>query len=98
MLVPAPPPVALQDGICRLPDIFIKDKNDTFHMDSHTYSSFRLMGRVVQRDLMGSPTVVLDTITPAVSEKFIVSLSRPADLAWMAYRHALVGMHAMCAP
>ena len=41
-------------------------------MESHTYSSFRLMARAIQRDLAGN-IMVLDHITPAVSEKFIVS-------------------------
>lgn len=64
--------VKLQDGSSRLPDVFVTDKTDTFHMDAHTYSSFRLMARAFQRDLYGN-AVLLDHIAPAVSEKFIVS-------------------------
>ncbi|GAX76070.1 hypothetical protein CEUSTIGMA_g3513.t1 [Chlamydomonas eustigma] len=65
----------LQDGACRLPDIFITDKNDTFHMDSRTYSSFRILARAVQRDMAGNVQLV-DSITPAVSGKLIVKTQR----------------------
>jgi hypothetical protein len=54
-----------------LPDIFITDKNDTFHMESRTYSSFRILARAVQRDMAGNIQLV-DSITPAVSAKLIV--------------------------
>ncbi len=56
----------------RLPDLFITDKNDTFHMDTHTYSSFRLMARAIQRDIYGN-VVVLQQVVPAISAKFVVS-------------------------
>ncbi|KAG1679301.1 hypothetical protein FOA52_009331 [Chlamydomonas sp. UWO 241] len=65
----------LTDGQCRLPDIHVKDKNDTFHLDGHTYSSFRLMGVAIQRDMYGH-AVLLDNIVPAVSQKFNVKTQR----------------------
>ena len=62
----------MQDGVCRLPDLFITDKNDTFHMEARTYSSFRIMARAIQRDPFGN-AIILDSIAPAVSDKIVVS-------------------------
>ena len=64
----------VQDGACRLPDIFITDKNDTFHMESRNYSTFRIMAMAVQRDLYGN-LIPVETVSPAVSSKITVSLA-----------------------
>ena len=62
----------LNDGACRLPDLFITDKNDTFHKDGQTYSSFRIMAHAIQRDAYGNLSLP-DNIIPAISAKLIVS-------------------------
>ena len=66
----------VQDGACRLPDVFITDKNDTFHMETRTYSTFRIMARAVQRDLYGNLALV-DAVAPAVSSKITVRFFPP---------------------
>lgn len=75
----------------RLPDVHITDKNDTFHLNGDTYSSFRLIAKAVKRDLYGNP-VPVDDIQLAVSAKFIVGYwgrARSAgmwhDMAWHAW-------------
>eukprot|EP00798_Chlamydomonas_sp_ICE-L_P031496 gene31496-6684_t len=67
--------IQCQDGIARLPDVFITDKTDTFHMAGATYSSFRLMSVAIKRDLYGN-TTPLETIPPVVSGKFHVKTQR----------------------
>jgi hypothetical protein len=64
--------VVLQDVYARLPDVAITDKNDTFHLRGESYGTFRLMARVVKRDMYGNLTPV-EGIPPAISKKFIVS-------------------------
>lgn len=70
----------MQDGYARLPDIAITDKNDTFHLRGESYGTFRLMARVVKRDMYGN-LVPIEGVAPAISKKFIVggvaSLSMP---------------------
>jgi hypothetical protein len=61
----------LSDGSCRLPDILITDKNDTFHSNGQTYSTFRIMAHVIQRDNFGNISQP-DNIAPAISAKLIV--------------------------
>ena len=61
-----------QGGSARLPDLYVSDKNDTFHLGGQTYGSFRLMARAVRRDAYGN-TVVLPHVAPALSQKFVVS-------------------------
>ncbi len=61
-----------QDGHARLPDVNITDKNDTFHVNGESFSTFRLLAVAVKRDLFGRP-VPLDAMQPAISNKFIVS-------------------------
>lgn len=34
-------PLRVQDGSVRLPDVTITDKNDTFHLNGGSFSSFR---------------------------------------------------------
>jgi hypothetical protein len=63
--------LALQDGYARLPDVAITDKNDTFHLRGESYGTFRLMARVVKRDMYGN-LVPVEGVPPAISKKFIV--------------------------
>lgn len=67
-----------QGGSARLPDLYVSDKNDTFHLGGQTYGSFRLMARAVRRDAYGN-TVVLPHVAPALSQKFVVSALRPPE-------------------
>ena len=62
-----------QNGTMHLPDVSVTDKNDTFHLMGASFSSFRLMARAVKRDLFGNLSVV-ESILPAVTGKFIVSV------------------------
>ncbi|KAJ9528522.1 hypothetical protein QJQ45_020508 [Haematococcus lacustris] len=55
-------PVCAQGGQARLPDLSVHDKNDTFHWQGASYSTFRLMGRCPNTE-----------IQPAISHKFVVS-------------------------
>lgn len=64
-----------QDGRARLPDLFVSDKNDTFHKDGSTYNTFRLMARAVTRDLNGNPEPV-PVVLSAISAKFVVKTQR----------------------
>lgn len=59
------------DGKVRMPDVCITDKNDTFHMDTSTFSTFRLMARLVRRS--AGSAVLVDTVPACVSGKFVVS-------------------------
>ncbi|KAL6762293.1 hypothetical protein V8C86DRAFT_2519634 [Haematococcus lacustris] len=57
--------VRLQGGQARLPDLSVHDKNDTFHWQGASYSTFRLMGRCPNTE-----------IQPAISHKFVVKTQR----------------------
>ncbi|GFH24025.1 uncharacterized protein HaLaN_21738 [Haematococcus lacustris] len=52
-------PVCAQGGQARLPDLSVHDKNDTFHWQGASYSTFRLMGRCPNTE-----------IQPAISHKY----------------------------
>lgn len=65
----------LNGGICRLPDVIITDKNDTFYKDGHHFSTFRIMAHAVQKDQDGN-LLLSDNVAPAISSKIIV---RPLD-------------------
>ncbi|KAJ9528351.1 hypothetical protein QJQ45_014324 [Haematococcus lacustris] len=58
-------PVCAQGGQARLPDLSVHDKNDTFHWQGASYSTFRLMGRCPNTE-----------IQPAISHKFVVKTQR----------------------
>jgi hypothetical protein len=64
-------PPHLQNGRCRLPDVFVTDKNDTFHCSGSSYGSFRLAAQVVRTDEQGyiRPVTSIDL---AVSAKLVV--------------------------
>jgi len=61
----------LNEGVCRLPDLVITDKNDTFRKEGQNYSTFRIMAQAVQRDQDGSLSVP-DNISPAISSRLVV--------------------------
>jgi len=65
----------LQNGLVKLPDVSVTDKNDTFHLMGTSFGSFRLMARAVKRDLFGNLQLV-ESIPPAVTGKFIVKTQR----------------------
>ncbi|PNG99636.1 hypothetical protein TSOC_014581, partial [Tetrabaena socialis] len=65
----------MKEGQLKLPDICITDKNDTFHLNNETYSTFRMMARAVRRDGYGHLTT-LENIRPAVTGRFIVKTQR----------------------
>jgi hypothetical protein len=71
-ITPNPTHVHTQDGLVKLPDLTVTDKNDTFHCAGDTFSCFRLLAVPVRRDATGR-TVVLQGLPPAVSNKFVVS-------------------------
>ena len=63
-------------GLIRLPDVVIRDKNDTFHIENHTFSTFRLKVVAVQYDRYTGVGSVLGNVMPTVSEKFVVKTQR----------------------
>ncbi|KAG1681310.1 hypothetical protein FOA52_007356 [Chlamydomonas sp. UWO 241] len=65
----------LTSGSSRLPDLYVTDKNDTFHMGGSTYGSFRLLATAVQRDAYGH-AVPLACAQPAVSCRFAIKTQR----------------------
>jgi len=72
----------VQSGNVKLPDVSVTGKNDTFHLGGLSFSSFRLMACAVRRDLYSGKHQVVDSILPAITRKFIVSVC----LAWMSVR------------
>jgi hypothetical protein len=70
------PPIsqhAPQNGRAKLPEVFITDKNDTFHFaDGATTGHFRLLALAMRRDELGNP-VPVEGVAPAVSNTFVVS-------------------------
>jgi hypothetical protein len=63
-----------QNGRAKLPEVFITDKNDTFHFaDGATTGHFRLLALAMRRDELGNP-VPVEGVAPAVSNTFVVSL------------------------
>lgn len=68
----------MQNGRAKLPDVFITDKNDTFHFnDGATTGHFRLLALAMRRDELGNP-VPVEGVGPAVSNSFVVSEQQPA--------------------
>ncbi|KXZ52828.1 hypothetical protein GPECTOR_8g211 [Gonium pectorale] len=65
----------MNEGQVKLPDVCVTDKNDTFHLNNETFSTFRLMARAVRREGYGHLNTV-DNIRPAVSGRFIVKTQR----------------------
>ena len=63
-------------GLIRLPDVVIRDKNDTFHIDNHTFATFRLKVVAVQYDNYTGMGTILSNVMPIVSEKFVVKTQR----------------------
>ena len=62
----------MQNGRAKLPDVFITDKNDTFHFnEGATTGHFRLLALAMRRDEMGNP-VPVEGVAPAVSNSFVV--------------------------
>ncbi|GFR43768.1 hypothetical protein Agub_g4882 [Astrephomene gubernaculifera] len=65
----------MNEGQVKLPDVCVTDKNDTFHLNGETFSTFRLMARAVRRDGLGHLQPV-DNVRPSVSGRFIVKTQR----------------------
>ena len=63
-------------GIVRLPDVVVRDKNDTFHIENHTFSTFRLKAIVIRYDPYTGVGSILPNVTPTVSEKFVIKTQR----------------------
>lgn len=64
----------LQNGRAKLPEVFVTDKNDTFHFgDGATTGHFRLLALAMRRDELGNP-VPVEGVAPAVSNTFVVSV------------------------
>ncbi|WIA09270.1 hypothetical protein OEZ85_008678 [Tetradesmus obliquus] len=80
--------VALQNGRAKLPEVFVTDKNDTFHFgDGATTGHFRLLALAMRRDELGNP-VPVEGVAPAVSNTFVVKTQRALnDYRKSAYPH-----------
>ncbi|GIL46734.1 hypothetical protein Vafri_3654 [Volvox africanus] len=65
----------MNEGQVKLPDLCVTDKNDTFHLNSETFGTFRLLARAVRREGFGVLKPV-ENIRPAVSGRFIVKTQR----------------------
>jgi hypothetical protein len=61
----------VQNGRCKLPDLLVTDKNDTYHLYGSSFASFRLVAQAVRKDEQGCVRPVA-SIEPAVSGKFVV--------------------------
>lgn len=55
--------------------MLVTDKNDTFHLNGGSFSSFRLMARAMKRDLYGNAAPI-DSMPPAITGKFVVKTQR----------------------
>lgn len=77
---------AMQDGTVRLPDVYVRDKNDTFQFGGRSYSTFRLLARAVRRDAAGMATPII-SVMPAISPKFVVRYEIFWDLSIMLSQH-----------
>ncbi|KAG2453449.1 hypothetical protein HYH02_001670 [Chlamydomonas schloesseri] len=64
----------MTEGLVKLPDVCVTDKNDTFHFNNETFSTFRLMAKAVRREY--GRLVVVENVRPTVSGKFIVKTQR----------------------
>jgi hypothetical protein len=60
-----------RQGCIKLPDVCVTDKNDTFHLQNVTFTSFRVMAKAVRRDMFNN-ALAADDVKPCVSGKFIV--------------------------
>ncbi|PNW75496.1 hypothetical protein CHLRE_12g529050v5 [Chlamydomonas reinhardtii] len=64
----------MTEGLVKLPDVCVTDKNDTFHFNNETFGTFRLMAKAVRREY--GRLVVVENVRPTVSGKFIVKTQR----------------------
>uniref|UniRef100_A0A7R9V475 Uncharacterized protein n=1 Tax=Chlamydomonas euryale TaxID=1486919 RepID=A0A7R9V475_9CHLO len=67
--------LTLTNGLCKLPDLHVTGKTDTFRLDGQSVPCFRLLARAVNRDALGRLSVRED-IRPALSARFTVKSQR----------------------